>query len=154
MVHFEYIYNLSLICRKAKFWTYFSFKGKFTWYYNLFSVIYMLCYCRCSTVKPVLRDHCHGRQPVLKHHQFLAKVLHFNVKHGKWTCYQRPVSTDHIFYGQWGGLPRQVLLYTCQCVTHKHHTLSPHTCHLSSREDVTSSRSGMIWLRQRIKQII
>ncbi len=49
------------------------------------------------TVKPVLRDHCHERQPVLKDPIFLAKVptgtLQFH-----WTCHQRPpVLRDHIF---------------------------------------------------------
>ncbi len=66
----------------------------------------------CYTVKPVLRDHCHDRPPVLKDHTFLAEGPTF--KHN-WTYHQRPpVLTDHIFYffcGQWGGLSRQVLLY-------------------------------------------
>ncbi len=46
------------------------------------------------TVKPVLRDHCHERPPVLKDHIILAGPrLQYNR-----TCHQRPpVLTDHIF---------------------------------------------------------
>ncbi len=34
--------------------------------------------CRLCT-KPVLRDHCHERPPVLKNHYFWQKLRHFNV---------------------------------------------------------------------------
>ncbi len=62
-----------------------------------------------GTVKPVLRDHCHERPPVLKDHQFGAESSTFQCK---WTCHQRPpVLRDNIFCGQWGGLSRQVPLY-------------------------------------------
>ncbi len=47
------------------------------------------------TVKPVLRDHCHARPPVLTDHTMLAEgpIFQYN-----WTCHQRPpVLTDHIF---------------------------------------------------------
>ncbi len=47
------------------------------------------------TVKPVLRDHCDERPPVLKDHQFWAQSLTFQCK---LTCHQRPpVLRDHIF---------------------------------------------------------
>ena len=48
-----------------------------------------------NTVKPVLRDHCQERPPVLTDHTFLAEgpTIQYN-----WTCHQRPpVLTDHIF---------------------------------------------------------
>ncbi len=48
-----------------------------------------------STVKPVLRDHCHEKPPVLTDHAFLAEgpTFRYNL-----TCHQRPpVLTDHIF---------------------------------------------------------
>ncbi len=48
-----------------------------------------VCIFRC-TVKPVLRDHCRERPPVLKDHISCRKVLHFNVI--------EPVT--------WGELPR------------------------------------------------
>ncbi len=57
-----------------------------------------LCYLSmidlCKTVKPVLRDHCHERPPVLKDHTFLGgHTFQYN-----WTCHQRPpVLIDHIF---------------------------------------------------------
>ncbi len=48
----------------------------------------------CITVKPVLRDHCHERPPVLTDHAFSAgPTFQYNL-----TCHQRPpVLTDHIF---------------------------------------------------------
>ncbi len=53
------------------------------------------CYMYYSTVKPVLRDHCHNRPPVLKDHIFLAEGLAFQCN---WTCQQRPPALrDHIF---------------------------------------------------------
>ncbi len=46
-------------------------------------------------VKPVLRDHCHERPPVLTDQTILAEGPTFQYK---WTCHQRPpVLTDHIF---------------------------------------------------------
>ncbi len=61
------------------------------------------------TVKPVLRDHCHERPPVLKDHKCFAESPTFQCK---WTCYQRPpVLRDHIFMANCGGLSRQVPLY-------------------------------------------
>ncbi len=62
-----------------------------------------------NTVKPVLRDYCQERLPVLKDHILLAESLHFNATEPvttKTTCLERPY-----FYGQWGGLSREVLLY-------------------------------------------
>ncbi len=74
--------------------------------------LYWTGYCKqwiLWTVKPVLRDHCHERPPVLTDHAFSAEGPTFQYK---WTCYQRPpVLTDHIFCGQWGGLSWKVLLY-------------------------------------------
>ncbi len=47
------------------------------------------------TVKPVLRDHCHERPPVLTDHAFSVEGSTFQYN---WTCHQRPpVLTDHIF---------------------------------------------------------
>ena len=49
------------------------------------------------TVKPVLRDHCHERPPVLTDYAFLAQEPTFQYT-CNWTCHQRqPVLTDHIF---------------------------------------------------------
>ncbi len=46
-------------------------------------------------MKPLLRDHCNERPPVLRDHTFLAEGLTF--QHNR-TCHQRPpVLTDHIF---------------------------------------------------------
>ncbi len=61
-----------------------------------------------STVKPVLRDHCHERPPVLTDHTFLAEAPTFqhNNLSPETTCLDRL----HVC-GQWGGLLRQVLLY-------------------------------------------
>ena len=51
------------------------------------------------------------RPPALKDQIFLAEGATFQYT-GNWTCHQRPpVLTDPTFYGQWGGLSRQVLLY-------------------------------------------
>ncbi len=62
-----------------------------------------------GTVKPVLKDHCHKRPPVLKDHKCFAESPTFQCK---WTCYQRPpVLRDHIFMANCGGLSRQVPLY-------------------------------------------
>ncbi len=64
------------------------------------------------TVKPVLRDHCHEKPPVLKDHILLTEVPQFNAT--------EPVTKDLspgidrlvvYFYGQWGTLSRRVLLY-------------------------------------------
>ncbi len=65
------------------------------------------------TVKPVLRDHCHERPPVLKNH-ILAEGCAFQCKS---TCYQRPrdLSSETIFLWTMGGLSRQVLLYCVFC---------------------------------------
>ncbi len=41
-----------------------------------------------DTVKPVLRDHCHERPPVLKDQIFLADRLNFIVI--------KPVTKDHL----------------------------------------------------------
>ncbi len=41
-----------------------------------------------NTVKPVLRDHCHERPPVLKDHTFLVEVPNFSVI--------EPVTKDHL----------------------------------------------------------
>ncbi len=50
---------------------------------------------KSSTVKPVLRDHCHERPPFLTDHTFLAERSTFQYN---WTCHERqPVLTDHIF---------------------------------------------------------
>ncbi len=45
------------------------------------------------TVKPVLRDHCHERPPVLAH-SCLAEGHTFQCK---WTCHQRPPAWETIF---------------------------------------------------------
>ncbi len=50
--------------------------------------------CLYCTVKSVLRDHCHERQPVLEDHIFMAEGPAFQCN---WTCHQRPpVLRDHI----------------------------------------------------------
>ncbi len=66
-------------------------------------------------MKPVLRDHCHERPPVLKDHNpgrrsYISMQLNLSPKS---TCLERPY-----FYGQWGGLSRQVLMYILdlQCI--------------------------------------
>ena len=49
-------------------------------------------------------------QPFLKNHVFLAEGPTFQCN---WACHQRsPALRDH----KWGGLSRQVLLYTCACL--------------------------------------
>ncbi len=51
------------------------------------------------TVKPVLRDHCHERPPVLTDHAFSAEgpIFRYNG-----TCHERPpVLTDHIYVANW-----------------------------------------------------
>ncbi len=46
-------------------------------------------------MKPILRDHCHERPPVLKDHTLLAEGPTYLYN---WTSHQRrPVLTDHIF---------------------------------------------------------
>ncbi len=58
-----------------------------------------------NTVKPVLRDHCHERPPVLKDQIFLAKRYYISMSLNlppKTTCLQSP----HL-HGPWDGLPRQ-----------------------------------------------
>ncbi len=51
-------------------------------------------FCIVNTVKPILKDHCHERPPVLKDQIFLAQRTAF---HCSWTCHQRPpILRDHI----------------------------------------------------------
>ncbi len=54
----------------------------------------LLLLAKTNKVKPVLRDQCHERPPVMKDHTFLAEgrtlVLHLNIT-------GPPVLTDHIF---------------------------------------------------------
>ncbi len=59
-------------------------------------------------MKPVLRDHCHERPTVLP--LVLVRKFHISVEMNlspKTTCLE-----GLYFYGQWGGLSRQVLLYS------------------------------------------
>ncbi len=66
-------------------------------------------YVNTCTVKPVLRDHCHDRPPVLKDPIFLAGLI-FQCC---WTTYLSPktacLERAHL-YGKWGVLSREVLL--------------------------------------------
>ncbi len=55
-----------------------------------------------TTVKPVLRDHCDERPPVLKDHTFLAAGPTFQYNHDNWTCHQIPSAwRDHTFVVNW-----------------------------------------------------
>ncbi len=54
---------------------------------------------RVHTVKPILRDHCHERPPVLKDHIFLAEGPTFQYN---WICHQRPPVLQDQWCGQWG----------------------------------------------------
>ena len=47
------------------------------------------CFLRNGTVKPVMKDHCHERPPVLTDHAFLAERPTFQYN---WTCQQK----DHL----------------------------------------------------------
>ena len=72
---------------------------------------------QCYTVKPILKDHCHERPPIMKDQIFLAEGQTFPCD---WTCLQRPpILRDHIcmangvvfqdrFYCMAGGLKMQV----------------------------------------------
>ncbi len=45
-------------------------------------------YTYTCTVKPIMRDHCHERPPVLKDHQFLTESPTFQL--------YEPVTKDHL----------------------------------------------------------
>ncbi len=61
-----------------------------------------MIYVYVGTVKPVMRDYCHERPPVLNNNIFPGKGLIFQCN---WTCLSNP----H-FNGQWSDLSIQVLL--------------------------------------------
>ncbi len=67
--------------------------GEKLWRHQFY--ILWLCCQQAGAVKPVLRDHCHERPPVLKDQVFLAEGAKFQCN---WTSYQRPpVLWDHSF---------------------------------------------------------
>ncbi len=59
------------------------------WSYHM----YHLSQVFTGTVKPVLRDHCHERLPVLTDHTFLVEGSNFSIIEDQ----RPPVLTDHIF---------------------------------------------------------
>ena len=83
-----------------------------------------------GTVKPVLRDHCHERPPVLKDHIIPAEGPTFQCN---WTCHQRPpVLRDNIFMAN--GVVFQdrfyctlVAMWSCYL---GHHAVTLFACHL------------------------
>ncbi len=82
----ELEYNAHTQCHNGAGWL----KIIYSWCF------YFVCLELCFTVKPVLRDHCHDRQSVLKDHILLAEGPTF---HCNWTFQQRPpVLRDHIFF--------------------------------------------------------
>ncbi len=69
-----------------------------------------------STVKPVLRDHCHEGLPVLTDHLLLAERPTFQYF---WTCHQRPpVFPDHIFVANRGAFQER---FYCKSLLQKWH---------------------------------
>ncbi len=70
----------------------------------------------CSTVKPVLTDHCYERPPVLKDHILVAEGPTFQCN---WTCHQRPpVLKDHIFMANWAVFQDRFYC-TCHPLSHQ-----------------------------------